>query len=367
VAPRSLGELEALVRTPRAERAESVATEAWSEGMRYLRLSREALADGESERADRFAELGLVHTKIAIATAREVLAGERLETARRERHDIELELERVRSDLSGLEQQIERERMRAHLGQVVDETRLRAAADEELREQSLGEREREELRGARLKVARELVGRAALGLETLRALAAADALLEERVLPTRGSIEEAFERLRRGDLAGVQQHCEVAGVETRRVWQDLWSQQDEGADERALEALEKALTDAGLASCREELGVGVSLGGIAKGKLDKRAREAVAALQEAVGERVRTGGVQVLVVAVDRAGAVPREAVSKSSEARSEATAGVLVEAGFPEARVFHRGYGAATPLEVLLDGRGDRVAVLLVPIPGAK
>ena len=44
VAPRSLGELEAIVDSARAERAETVAAEAWSEGMRYLRLSREALA-----------------------------------------------------------------------------------------------------------------------------------------------------------------------------------------------------------------------------------------------------------------------------------------------------------------------------------
>jgi len=368
VAPRSLGELEALVKSPRAERAESVAAEAWSEGMRYLRLSRDALDDGDAERSARFAELGVVHVKTAIATARRVLAGERLEQARRDRHDIDLELERVRSDLDALEHDIEREHTRAHLEQVVDETRRRAAADEELREKASSEQDREALRGARLEVARELVGRVALGLAALRALAGSGAVLEERLLPTEGSVEAAIERLKAGDMVGVQEHCEAAGVETRRVWDDLWAEQGEGALGAALAGIEQALAGAGLEPRREELGVGVSLGGTVKGgALDKGANAALRALAAALAAAAAAGSVLVLAVAVDRTDAGATGLSSEAGDKRAAAAAAALVQSGLPESVVSHRGLGATVPLDALLGGKGDRVAVLLVPVPGAK
>ncbi|MBW2278149.1 MAG: hypothetical protein JRF63_11690 [Deltaproteobacteria bacterium] len=368
VAPRSLGELEALVRSPRAERAEDVAVEAWTEGMRYLRLSRDALADGDGEQSDRFAELGIVHAKIAVASTREILAAERLETARRERHDIELELERVESDLTVLERVIERERIRAHLEQVVDETRRKAAADEELREHALDEQERKSLGGARLEVARELVGRAAVGLEALLALAAAGALIEERVLPTQGALKAARDSLERGDLAAVQEHSELAGVETRRIWDELWAQREPGAAEQALTEIEQAVKQAGLEASREDLGIGVMIDGSIKGKgLDKQTRASLGALAGAVDELVEAGRVRVLVVAVDRSGSGKRGVTSRRSDERSAAAAAVLVEAGLEDNAVFHSGFGAATPLEALLGGKSDRIAVLLVPVPGGN
>ena len=257
VAPRSLGELEALVKSPRAERAEDMATEAWSEAMRYLRMSREALDDGDAEQTDRFAELGIVHAKIAIAATREILAADRLETARRERHDIDLELERVSSDLTVLERAVERERIREHLEQVVDETQRKAAAEEELREKALTEQDRRALTGARLEVARELVGRAAIGLDVLNALAGSGVMIEERVLPTQGALEAARAHLAAGNLVGVQEQCELAGVEMRRIWDDLWAQQEDGAVEAALDEIERAVVGAGHEALREDLGIGV--------------------------------------------------------------------------------------------------------------
>jgi hypothetical protein len=326
------------------------------------------LTDGDAGQADRFAELGIVHTKIAIATAREILAGERLEAARTERHDVDLELERVRAALDALELEIERERMREHLEQVVDETRRKAAAEEELRGQGRPADERAALDGARLEVARELVGRAMVGLLTLRLLVAADAVIEERLLPTEGSVEAALDRLGKGDLAGVQQHTEVAGVEARRIWETLWTQVGDQGSDPAIAGIEKIVADAGLESRREELGVGVALGGSTKGgALDKRGRARARTLAEALGEEVRAGRVRVLVVAVERAVTGSQGASSKRTDERAETAAAALIEAGLPEDAVAHHGLGASTPLEVLLGGKGDRVAVLIVPIPVEK
>jgi len=366
VAPRSLGELEALVKSPRAERAEETAVEAWSEGMRYLRMAREALDDGDADQADRFAQLGTVHTKIAIATTREILAEERLEAARREQHDIDLDLERVGTDLSLLERAIERERIRAHLERVVDETRRKAAAEEELREKALDERDRRALAGARLEVARELVARAAIGHEVLSSLVAAGVVIEERVLPTGGALDAARDSLASGDLASVQEHAELAGVETRRILDELWSQAEGGSAEGTVADIEAAVTGAGFEARPEDLGVGVPIGGAGKGKsLDNKTRKAIASLAEAVGELVSSGRARVVVVAVDRAGT--GKLSSKRSEGRASAVAAALVAAGFDERVVLHRGFGAATPLEALLGGKGDRAAILLVPVPVAK
>ena len=75
---------------------------------------------------------------------------------------------------------------------------------------------------------------------------------------------------------------EVAGVETRRLWDELWDGLGEDALAGALEALETALEQAGLTGSSEEFGLGVRLSTGAGGGLNKQGRKRAAALAEAL-------------------------------------------------------------------------------------
>jgi hypothetical protein len=362
--PSSLTELESIVREQDAEELEGAAAESWSEGKRYLRLAREALAQGDEHNADRFAELGIVHAKIAMATAREVKANERLEQARETRSEVDRELERVQSALTRLERELERERIRVHLTEALDELRLKAAADDELREQDLSEEELKQLKGARFEVAREMVGRAEVGLLALRALSSAGALDEERLLPVQGSLDSARKRLAAGDIAGVQEQVEIAGIETRRLWDEVWQPLDEGAAREAAKAIVEALERGGLEATEEELGVGALLATSTAGTLSKKGRTEARALAESLAALAEPGAVRLVVVAVDRTPPAAKPKKLKSGQARASDAAAAIVAAGLDERAVSHRGCGPVRPLVALQSGSSRRIAVLVVPIP---
>ena len=135
--PASLAQLEVLIESDDAQRAKSVAVESWSESQRYLRLAREALDRGNSQEADRFATLGMLNAKLAMTMLREATARRSVEEIGEHRRQVEVEWERVSAQIGRLEEELERARMREHLEGVVDESRRRAAAQEESREEAL--------------------------------------------------------------------------------------------------------------------------------------------------------------------------------------------------------------------------------------
>ncbi len=359
--PASLAQLEAVVESDDAQQAKSVAEESWAESLRYLRLAREALGRGNSEEADRFATLGMLNSKLAMTMLREAAARRNVEEIGERRRTVELEWERVSAQIVKLEEELERARMRAHLEGVVDESRRRAAAQEELREGDLEKGKREALDDARAQIGREMMARARLGYRVISSLVDAGKMTEERLMPILGALEIAGERSVKGDLAGQQEYAERSGVETRRLWAEVWGDPSEEEASRAIDALGKALETAGFKVGREEFGVSIKVESRqGRGKLSGGAKKMVSDLAKWCGTREN---VRLLVIA--RWGKAS-DTAKKRSQARASLISEALVKAGMGKDVVTSFGCGFARPAR-LMDDKRVSAAVLVIPIPETK
>lgn len=101
--PHSLEQFEMLISSDGADQAQGVAPEAWSEGLRYLDLARNAAKDRDCERSDRFAQLGLIRIKTAFADAVRAEAKRRIDAADGRMRKVESEMSRVDSLVKGVE------------------------------------------------------------------------------------------------------------------------------------------------------------------------------------------------------------------------------------------------------------------------
>ncbi len=359
--PASLAQLEVLIESDDAQRAKVVALESWNESERYLRLAREALARGNSQEADRFAHLGMLNSKLAMTMLREAAARRSVEEIGERRRRVEIEWERVSAGIVRLEEELERARMREHLEGVVDEARRIAAAQEELREESLEKEKREALDSARAEIGREMVARARLGYRVISSLVDAGKMTEERLRPILGALEIAGERSVKGDLAGQQEYAERSGVETRRLWAEVWGDPSEASSSRAIDALSKALETAGFKVGREEFGVSVKVEfKQVKGKLFGGTKKLVSDLAEWCGTREN---VRLLVIA---RWSKASGAAKKRSRERAALLEEALVKAGVGKDVVSSFGCGFARPARSMNENRVS-AAILVIPIPESK
>ncbi len=355
--PASLAQLEVLIESDDAQRAKTVALESWSESQRYLRLAREALARGNSQEADRFATLGMLNSKLAMTMLREASARRNIEEIGERRRQVDLEWERVSAGIVRLEEELERERMREHLEGVVDEARRRAAAQEELREAGLEKGKRETLDSARAQIGREITARARLGYRVISSLVDAGKMTEERLIPILGALEMAGRRSAEGDLAGQQEYAERAGVETRRLWAEVWGDPSEESSLRAIDTLGKDLETAGFKVGRQEFGVLVRVEfKQGKGKLSGGTKKLVSDLAKWCGTRK---DVRLLVIA---RWSKASDAAKKRSQARAELLEEGLVKAGVGKDMVTSFGCGYARPARLMNENRVS-AAVLVIPI----
>jgi len=324
------------------------------EASRYLELAERAMDEGDAGEADRLGSLGLIQHRISEARRLEAEARERSESASVAKRDLEMELSRVEDEAHKLEREEERDRIRAHLLEVVGKTAMRAAAAEEAREEVLAGARRGELEEARAEVARQMIGRLRMKLEIGGLLVRAGLVEEERVLPLHAAMEIARYRLARSDLAGVQEGVEKGGVELARI---LWSLRSADDGEDAGSAIGKVLEGAGFSPVEEEGALVVGL---------PASSSKAAARAEALGEALEgEGGVLVLAVSSapgDRTGPGPQKKTLK----RAEDIARALIDAGLEESRVASFGAGTARPSAVLAAGKGSS-AVVIVPLPVAR
>ena len=359
--PASLAQLEAVIESDDAERAKAIALESWSESERYLRLAREALDRGDSQEADRFATLGMLNSKLAMTMLREAAARRSVEEIGERRRQVEVEWERVSARIGRLEEEMERARMREHLEGVVDESRRRAAAQEELREEDLEKGKREALDGARAQIGREIMARARLGYRVISSLVDAGKMTEERLMPILGALEMAGERSVKGDLAGLQEYAERSGVETRRLWAEAWGDPSEVSLSQAIDAMGQALETAGFKVGREEFGVSVKVEfKQVRGKLSGGTKKLVSDLAQWCGTREN---VRLLVIA---RWSKASDAAKKRSRERAALLKEALVKAGVGTDMVTSFGCGLARPARLMNENRVS-VAVLVIPIPETK
>lgn len=323
------------------------------EASRYLELAERAMDEGDAGEADRLGSLGLIQHRISEARRLEAEARERSESASAAKRDLEMDLSRVEDEAHKLERGEERDRIRAHLLEVVGKTAMRAAAEEEAREEVLTGARRGELEDARAEVARQMIGRLRVKLEIGGLLVRAGLVEEERLLPLHAAMEIARDRLARSDLAGVQEGVEKGGVELARILWSLRSADGEGAGS----AIGKVLEGAGFSPVEEE-------GALVVGLPASSSKAAVRA--EALGEALEgAGGVLVLAVSSapgDRTGPGPQKKTLK----RAEDIARALVDAGLEESRVASFGAGTTRPSAVLAAGKRSS-AVVIVPLPVAR
>jgi len=252
--PSSLKELTNLQTSSRAELAKKASPGAWDEGLKYLRLSNEAMEEGNSKKADRLASLGVVQLKIAFAGASRMDAQERLETYSLKKQQLEIELEQARSTLKEIETLVERRKLRRQLEQVVSETRRLAAAQEEPREASLSKKEKKILEKARREIGLEIFSRIGVWEAVLEVFSSKGIFEANRVVIIDGEKKLASSALKDLDLAALQEHVEQVGMKARRLITEAWSGKDEHRSEiRA--TIGKELDTVGIKNLREDFGL----------------------------------------------------------------------------------------------------------------
>ncbi|MCP4674215.1 MAG: hypothetical protein GY854_01580 [Deltaproteobacteria bacterium] len=358
--PVSLEELRSLTVSKNAKQAREEAPGAWSEGIRYLAMAEEAVQSGDSQKAERFAGIGIIRVKVALASAEQAAARSRLESALESKRSVEDELERVRDALRRLEAEDERQRLRRHLEGVVDVTRRRAFAAEEIREGSLLGEEGEALSDARQELGREMMSRAGIWRHILEMLVSAKALDEKRTTMIKGELKLADEKLRGSDLVGLQQHLESAGVEARRLTVDVWRGKEEER-EKAEARLAEQLASDGFDVVQEEFGPAVrfNVPVLKRGKPKKDWSRPLVGLGKTLAKEDK-----LRVVVLVSAGSASRlRKAKKVSLKRAQTAAKALVDGGMAKDRIRSVGCGPSAPLVALREGL-ETVAVLLVLHP---
>ena len=361
IAPPSLRALERLTDHEMAEGAQKYAPRAWAEGIRYLALAGDAIDDGDEAEADRFAELGLIHIKIALASAEQVVARERLEAARARRHKLEQETGRIQALVANLEAQQERERIRRHLVNVLGDGRLMALAADEIREREMTPKEETALNRVRDEVGSQMISRARLSAQIVKTLVSEGRLDPERVVLVGGPLGLAEEDLKKRELITLQEHVEVAGIEARRIIDELW---EDGEQKRsdAIENLRRELSSLNIGFASEEYGISVPVD-VPKKKRKKKSKDPE--LSRLAGLLNSHRDFALLVVGSAGPPKVPKKALSRSLE-RAGRVAKALVQSGVLNGRVIAYGCGSTVPLVSLKEGK-EPVAVLFVPIPKRK
>ncbi len=358
--PDSLLELERLRDEARSEAAKAAAPGAWEEGERYFRMAREAVDKGDPENAERLARLGMIKTKTAFAAADQAAARARVDEATERKRALTEKLEKTRFAVERLEAAEERARIRQHLESVVDATRRRAAAAEELRESELSGEVRADISSARKIVGSEMIAHALVWREILGVYVAASELDEKRLLLFDGEIELAKERLARVDLAGVQQHVESVGIEARRILDEQWEGKDE-PKEKEIGAVVERLKSKGFEVVEEEFGHAVILD-VIDSKKAKKNRQRAKTIRKLGREIAGVEKLHAVVISSTRSSASTKRA-KQSSRVRADMMGEELVKGGLEKARVHIRGSGHTAPL-VALRRDDERAAVLLILLP---
>lgn len=351
--PRSMELLGAALEGGDTGDAQKYGKPAMDEARRYLELATDALDEGDSEDAERLAALGMIQYEIAMAALVKAGASHRLEEAAAKEREMEAEISRIEDRVERIRGEEERAGIRSHLLKVVDSTMLKAASREEALEQGLSTAQKEEIEKARAQVARQILGRARMGLELCRSLVSMKVLEEERILPVEGALELARQRSEKGELAGVQEYAEKLWVEVGTIRSRLW---DDG-EEEALAGLGRRLSGEGIDGTMEEGSLVVDLGAT-RGASVSKARE--------LGEKLRgEDNLMILVVASapgDRAG----ESVERQTREKARAAAEAISGAGVSSDRVFSYGAGSTRPSAILSGKKGSAVAIL-IPLPVSR
>jgi hypothetical protein len=356
--PPSLTALDEATRESTAKTLEEDAPVAWTEAKRYLAMAKEMEAKGDLEKADRFAILGAIQLKIAHTRAAHAASKKELADAEARKEVLREDIDRVESALKNMELQIERESLRAHLTEVVEKTRLDAAAAEEQEERFMMKKDKSSLFGARFQVGSEMVERASVWRDIVALLMREELLNENETNLVNGPLRLAEDALASGSLADVQRFTEETGVEARRLIDQAWTTTADTrlvVIERALSVLRKGGLSPELEELGPTIGLDADLKNVKKAGWVKNARR--------LGELIAPlGDIHCLVLASLREGSNPRSAEHESQQL-AENVKEALVESGVSETRVHARGAASFTPLAVL-GGEGIGAAVLLIPIP---
>jgi hypothetical protein len=349
--PASLLDLDEMIRANGDSLPEGWVPGAWAEGVKYLDLAQKAIDERHSPQADRFAKLGIVHIKTAMAAMSQVDFGKRLEAGLKKREEVVSNTEGFIAKIERLEAQMERRRIRRHLEEVVHETRRKAAAFEELQEKNLRGKVKRERNSARLQVAKEMLAIGEIWKDLLDVFVAARALDEKRTVTVVEELQQAKDALPGLDLAKMQQHLEKAGALTRRLLGE--AMEEGGGPSAALAQLSVEVKAQGFEVVDETFGVAVTVALPLKDNASRLTK---------LGEVFdKFSGLHGIVLASYGTLEHPQKASARSN-ARAKSIAEVLLRSGVSQERLHVRGCGATSPLKTLVKGR-ERATVLLVPI----
>jgi hypothetical protein len=356
--PQSVEELDALANDATSDAIKEDAPLAWAEAKRYLDMARQMEEEGDLEQAERFATLGTIQLKVAQARAAHAAVKKRLAETELKKQALLDEKNRLLFAIERMETDAERERLRSHLTEVVAQTRLDAAAAEEIEERYLGKEQKKAITSARFRVGYEMLSRG----EVWKAVAdiVTQGEKDERGSSTiNGALALAREALERRDLAGVQRYVEEAGREARRLVDDAFESCE--ASRGKLEELLDDLGAAHLPVASDDVGLVLEIGAPPSRPKAKRGAwlKDMSRLAEIVAPFQQ---IHYLVLAADH-GTFSVPMAEKKSARLAEDVREALIDAGVPETHLHAAGLGPASPLSPLM-GSGDRVAVVLVPVP---
>jgi hypothetical protein len=353
--PASLVELEHLTDGHVSRQVREQSPGAWGEGLRYLSLARDAADAGSEVQADRFARLGMLHIRIALAAHQHATYRDRLEVALQEKHALSMKEERLQSRLAHIEITQVRRDMRKHLASILDASLLTAAATETLTERQPNSGKRTNKAEARRRVGHEMIARTEALERVLQVYVAAGMLDKEKARVVAREIGRAREKLLLPDLVGVQQHLESAVIAANRLLADSWHNQKNSRAECDEMAAAK-LVEGGFYVVRDAIGPTVAFV-ISGPKPTKNWAREVRKLGRMLA---KMDTVHLVVIASSGTTVRPKKTLKKSRK-RANATAELLARSGIDRGRLHAFGFGGTSPLGSLRAGR-ERVAVLIVP-----
>ena len=329
------------------------APEAYEKAAKYAALAKEKGDAGDLAAKERYETLSRYQLRLARLTHEKKLLKGTIEQTAKTQRQILTDIENTKIALAALVEEAEREAIRRHLTEVVDETRRRAAAEETRRELLMTGEDKTAIRRARSVVAQEMISRARMWVDVAMFLSA-DKTNDAAAVPTiQAFVDAAAAEIDHPDLAVVQENLEKAGADGRRLVQTAWHG-NEVERQRVIRETMAELVSNGFEVTSDEFGVVLSI--------TADVESAVQAAQR-LSEWLKTRpALRVLVVAKVSGG----HAAAEKSEAIAEAWAQKLLDFGVPGQVVRHRGAGDRTPFGVMKQN-ATSVALLFVPVPYSK
>lgn len=231
-------------------------SESFQEVMRLARLANQAADGGDADQAAQYQALVAIQIAVAEAAAVQTALNTKLASIRKKNEALQAEIDTVTAAVREKEIANERDRIRTHVLSVVDESRRKAAADEELRARFKGEK----FISARIVVGNEILKHARMCLAAVDTYTDRGFIRQEEAASLCEAATAAETALAAGDLFQVQMIAEHLAVRALELLNGAWPDPSSAPMEEAARAVTVFLRSRNLNPTQDSTGRWVILG-----------------------------------------------------------------------------------------------------------